>query len=196
MKKGELTRDRIVDLAITLASRIGLEGLTIGSLASELKLSKSGLFAHFGSKEELQLRVLEQSVSQFELEVFHPALKAPRGEPRLRTLFDNWLAWGQNPRLPGGCIIVTANVEFDDRPGPLRDLISDAQTRLLEGLARAARIAVEVGHFREDVDPDQFAFELYGLVLAHHFVSRVRRDPAATQRTRAAFERLLSTSRP
>lgn len=195
MRKGELTRERIVDLAMTLASRIGLEGLTIGGLASELKLSKSGLFSHFGSKEELQIRVLEQSVAWFEREVFHPALKAPRGEPRIRAIFENWLAWATSPRLPGGCILVTANVEFDDRPGPLHDLVADAQTRLLQSLARAARIAVEVGHFRPDLDPDQFAFELYGVVLANHFVSRVRRDPDAKRRTEAAFERLLSNSR-
>ncbi|MGA9521252.1 MAG: TetR/AcrR family transcriptional regulator [Myxococcaceae bacterium] len=194
MRKGEVTRERILEGAMALASRIGFESLSIGVLASELGLSKSGLFAHFGSKEELQLRTLEAAVARFEVEVFHPAITRPRGEPRLRAIFENWLTWDGHNAWPGGCLITAASVEYDDRPGPVRDLTVEAQTRLLEGVARAVRIAIEVGHFRENVDPEQVAYEIYGIVLAHQFIQRLRRDPKADDRARAAFEHLLDQS--
>ncbi len=195
MRKGEATRERILEGAMALASRVGFEALSIGGLASELGLSKSGLFAHFGSKEELQLRTLEAAFARFEIEVFHPAITRPRGEPRLRAIFENWLLWDDRKAWPGGCLLTAAAVEYDDRTGPVRDMTVDAQTRLLEGIARAARIALEVGHFREDADPNQFAYEMYGIVLAHQFVQRVRRDPKADDRARAAFEHLLDSFR-
>jgi AcrR family transcriptional regulator len=196
MRKGDVTRERILEAATAVASRMGLDGLTIGALATELGLSKSGLFGHFGSKEGLQLQVLEAEVARFEREVFHPALQRPRGEPRIRALFENWLRWHARSRWPGGCLIVSASIEFDDLPGALHDATVEAQTRLFEGIGRAARIAVEVGHFRKDLDPDQFAFQLYSLVLGQHFVRRVRKDARAEARARAAFEQLLQASRP
>lgn len=194
--KGELTRERIVNAASALASRVGFDGLTIGGLADELKMSKSGLFAHFGSKEELQLQVLESEVARFEQEVFHPAVKQPRGEARLRAVFDHWLGWNSRSPWPGGCLIVTASVEFDDRPGPLRDAVIDAQKRLLDAVARAAKLAVDAGHLAKGVEPDQLAFEVYGMILSHHFVSRVKGDPRADERARAAFDSLLARNRP
>lgn len=196
MGKGELTRERIVDAAIALASRVGFDGLSIGALATELSMSKSGLFAHFGSKEELQLRVLESEVARFEREVFHPAIKAARGEPRVKALFEAWLKWNAASPHRGGCLIISASVEFDDIPGPLRDATCEAQHQLLEGIARAVKIAVEVGHFRKDVDPAQFAFEVYGIVLGHHFVRRVRQDPKADRRAHVAFDRLVQAAHP
>jgi AcrR family transcriptional regulator len=179
MGKGDATRERIVDAAAAVASRVGFDGLTIGALASELGLSKSGLFAHFGSKEE----------------VFQAAIQKPRGEPRLRALFENWVRWHAKSRWAGGCLIVSASVEFDDLPGPLHQATVEAQTRLLDGIARAVRLAIEVGHFRKDVDPDQFAFQMYSIVLGQHFVRRVRHDAKADHRARAAFEHLLHSSR-
>ncbi len=196
MGKGELTRERILHAATALASRVGFDGLTIGGLADELKMSKSGLFAHFGSKEELQLQVLDSEVTRFEQVVFHPAVKQPRGEPRLRALFEHWLKWNADSPWPGGCLIVSASVEFDDRPGPLREAIIDAQKRLLDAVGRASKLAVDVGHLVKGVDPEQFAFEVYGMVLSHHFVSRVKGDPNADARARAAFDALLSRHRP
>lgn len=195
MGKGDETRERILEGAMALASRIGFESLSIGGLAEELGMSKSGLFAHFGSKEELQLRTLEAAAARFETEVFQPAVTRARGEPRLRAIFENWLGWERRVQWPGGCLITAASVEFDDRPGAVHDLTVETQTRLLEALARAVHIAIEVGHFRKDVDPDQFAYEMYAIILAHQFVQRVRRDPKADVRARRAFDRLVQDAR-
>jgi AcrR family transcriptional regulator len=193
--KGDETRDRIVDRALRLASRDGLEGLSIGGLAGELGLSKSGLFAHFGSKEDLQLAVLREAVARFEATVVRPALRAARGEPRIRALFEHWLDWMADPAFPGGCILLAASVELDDREGRPRDYLAGTQRLLLETLAKAARLAVEAGHLRADLDCDQFAFEMYALVLARGHWKRLLRDPQADVRARAAFESLIARSR-
>jgi AcrR family transcriptional regulator len=196
MGKGEETRERILEHALKQASLAGLEGLTVGSLASELGLSKSGLFAHFGSKDSLQVQVLQEATALFEQQVIRPALKEPRGEPRVRALFDYWLTWGhRNSATPGGCIFVAASVELDDKPGPARDFLVAAQKQSIAALSKAARIAIEVGHFRADLDPDQFAFQFYALILGFHHVSRLLHDPKAEERVRAAFEQLLAQSR-
>jgi AcrR family transcriptional regulator len=193
MSKGTETRDRILDQAVRIASRDGLEGLTIGSLSSELKLSKSGLFAHFGSKDELQLQVLQAAVARFNETVARPALAAPRGEPRIRAFFEHWLAWANNPEMPGGCIFVTASVELDDRPGPQRDFFAKAYGDRIVFLAKAAHISVEAGHFRPDLDCEQFAFDIDCIAIGYHHAQRLLRDPRAEQHARAAFERLLAS---
>jgi AcrR family transcriptional regulator len=195
MARGEATRERIVDRALRLASRDGLEGLSIGGLAADLGLSKSGLFAHFGSKEDLQLAVLHEAVARFETTVVRPAVRAPRGEPRIRALFANWLDWMADPAFPGGCILLAASVELDDREGRPRDYLAGTQRLLLGTLAKAARITIEAGQFRPDLDCDQFAFEVYALVLARGHWKRMIRDPQADTRARAAFEALLARSR-
>jgi AcrR family transcriptional regulator len=195
MGKGAETKERILEHAIRLASRDGLEGLTVAGLAGELGLSKSGLFAHFGSKDALQVEVLEAATSKFRDTVVRPALKAPRGEPRIRALFERWLAWGDDPNMLGGCILVTASVELDDRPGAPRDFLVATQRELLSTLAKAARIAAEVGHFRADVDAEQFAFELYSFILGYSHHKRLLRDPKAEARVRAAFDRLVASAR-
>jgi AcrR family transcriptional regulator len=194
MSKGAETRERILDRALRLASREGLEGLTIGNLATELEMSKSGLFAHFGSKEELQLQVLRHATEIYREVVLRPALKAPRGVPRLRALFDRWLVWEEDPRLPGGCIFVQAATELDDRPGLPRDLLAQSQRELFAMLSRAAALAIEAGHFRPDLDAAQFAFELNSIILGFHHSRRLMRDEMAETRARAAFERLLAAS--
>lgn len=195
MSKGEATRERILDWAFRSASRRGLEGLSIGNLASELGLSKSGLFAHFGSKEELQLAVLEAARERFVETVVRPALAARRGEARMRKWFESWLRWTSDPTVPGGCIFMVAAVEFDDREGRPRELLVESQRALLDAVARSAAHAVEAGDFREDLDPDQFAFELLGIMLAYHQEKRLFRAPNAEKRARSAFERLLGASR-
>lgn len=195
MDKGAATHERILGRALRLASRDGLGGLTIGTLAGELGLSKSGLFAHFGSKEELQLSVLQAAIERFKLAVVGPAFKAPRGEPRLRALFEGWLDWGNDRDLPGGCPFVAAAIELDDRPGPLRDLLVSTQKQWLKTLAAAARLAVEEEHFRADLDPPQLAFELYALILGYHHARRLLRDRRAEERARRAFDHLLQAAR-
>lgn len=195
MSKGEETQERIVERALRLATRDGLAGLTFSRLATELGLSKSGLFAHFGSKEELQLQVLKAAAQHFSETVVIPALGAPRGEARLRALFDRWLAWSGDPEWPGGCIFVASAIELDDQPGPQRDYLVASQDAFLGALAKAARLAVEVGEFRTDLDPDQFAFDLYAIILGFHHAKRLMQNPRAEERTRTAFERLIQASR-
>lgn len=196
MGKGADTKERILDEAVRLASREGLDGLTIGTLSSELGLSKSGLFAHFGSKEELQLKVLEEAVERFERIVIRPALAAPRGEPRIRALFENWLAWENDSGMPGGCLLIAASVELDDRPGLQRDFLAQAHKNRFAFFAKAARMAMEAGHFRADLDPAQLAFDITAILLGYHHVHRMLRDASAGERARSAFERLLAGCRP
>lgn len=195
MGKGELTRQAILERATSLASQVGLEGLTIGRLADDLDLSKSGLFAHFRSKEALQVQILDFVAERFIDNVVRPALKAPRGEQRVRVLFERWLAWDRSRPLPGGCLFVAAATELDDRPGPARDRLVRAQRDWLDLIATCCRKAVIEGHFRADLDPEQFAHELNGIILAYHHASRLLRDPAAEERTRATFEALVKAAR-
>lgn len=196
MGKGSETKDRILDQAVRIASRSGLEGLTIGSLSSELGLSKSGLFAHFGSKEELQCQVLQAAAARFQDEVLRPAIGAPRGEPRIRALFDRWLDWADRTDImPGGCVLIAASIELDDKPGPQRDYLLLAHRGRVAALAKAASLAVEAGHFRADLDPEQFAFDFYAITLGFHDHNRLLRDPKAKERARNAFERLLVSCR-
>lgn len=195
MGKGELTRQTILDRASGIASRMGLEGLSIGSLAEVLGMSKSGLFAHFRSKEALQVQVLEHAGARFVDRVVKPALAAPRGEPRLRALFERWCRWPEQSGMEGGCIFLAVAAELDDRPGPARDALVAQQRDWLDTIATVARSAVDEGHFRRDVDPVQLAHELLGIMLAFHFSSRLLRDPKARSRATAAFEALVARAR-
>lgn len=195
MGKGEETRNVILGTAMELASTEGLDGLSIGGLAREVGLSKSGLFAHFNSKENLQLQVLETARARFIDMVVTPALKEPRGEPRVGALFENWLEWTKAPFLPGGCLFLATATELDDQPGPLRDALVSAQQDWIGTLERAARIAVDERHFRADLDTEQFAYELYSILLAYHLFRRLLRDPRSENRSRLAFNRLLESSR-
>jgi AcrR family transcriptional regulator len=192
VSKGEETRQAILAKAFSLATVSGVSGLSIGRLAEETGLSKSGLFAHFGSKEALEVAVVEEASRQFIQEVLVPALREPRGEPRLRALFERWMMWGARP---GGCFFVGASTELDDRPGPPRDALVRAQKDWVDELAKATRIAVSEGHFHAKVDPDQFAFELYSIMLGAHLFTRFLREPGTSGRTAEAFERLVAAAR-
>lgn len=194
--KGEETRTLILDTALRLASRLGLEALSIGGLAREVGMSKSGLFAHFDSKESLQLAVLETAVDRFIDGVITPALRAPRGEPRVRAFFERWMTWEDAKFQPGGCVFIATANELDDRPGALRDYLVSSQRDWLDALATAARIAVEEGHFRSDLDTRQFAYDLYAIILAYHHFNRLLRDPDAESRAYKAFDELLEICRP
>jgi AcrR family transcriptional regulator len=195
MRKGEATRGAILDRGVRLATQIGLEGLTIGRLATDLGLSKSGLFAHFHSKEALQIQVLDAAAERFVEEVVRPAVRQPRGEPRVMALFDQWLAWTKTTSGPGGCLFVAAAAELDDRPGPVRDRLVALQKGWLEMIAIVFRTGVSAGVFRPDLDPEEFAHDLYSVMLGFHHASRLMRDPRAENRANAAFGRLLSSAR-
>ena len=189
MSKGDDTRQAILGRAFELASVIGVSGLTIGRLAEEMGLSKSGLFAHFGSKEALDVAVVEEASRQFVQEVMVPALREPRGEPRVRALFDRWLAWGQRP---GGCFFVGASAELDDRVGPSRDALARADKDWLDELAKAARIAVREGHFAADARSRSVRVR----ALRHH--AELSPIPSLLARARGArsdASRLRSTRR-
>ncbi len=189
----------VLDHAFALASRVGFEGLTIGRLAERVGLSKSGLFGHFQSKEQLQLEVLDTAVERFMRTVIHPALKAPRGEPRVRAFFKGWLDWGRGKasKEDGGCVFIAAANELDDRgDSPLRHRLVEYQREWLHGLARAAELAVEEGHFRADLDTEQFAYEFYSIILAFHHSSRLLRDARSDERAERQFERLLAEAKP
>ena len=196
MGKGKQTRAAILDEALAQASARGFEALTIGSLAERVGLSKSGLFAHFGSREELQIAAIEMAAARFTESVFAPALKARRGLPRLRALFEYWLDWTARSGLTHGCPMQAAAVEFDDRPGPVRNAVVEHYTRLERELGRAVEIAIGEGHLRSDLDVGQFVFELIGLIFAYHHGARLF-DPAKAQvRARTAFERLVASASP
>jgi AcrR family transcriptional regulator len=193
--KGQLTRTAVLDQAARTASEVGLRGVTIGTLAELTHMSKSGLFAHFGSKESLQLATLRYARERFVDIVIRPALAAPRGEPRVRALFERWLDWDTS-ELPGGCVFVAAASEFDDEPGAVHDELARGQRDLADTVARVFRSGIDEGHFRADVDPEQFAFALQGILLGYHQFSRLLADPLAAQRARRALDALLDAARP
>jgi AcrR family transcriptional regulator len=195
VSKGATTREAILQEGLALASRIGFEPLSIGALAKTVGMSKSGLYAHFLHKEDLQLAVLRKAEEVFIETVVRPALAVPRGEGRLRAIFEAWLEWAEADCIPGGCVFISAANEFDDRPGPLRDYLVGSQLRWLEGLACNATQAIEVGEFRADLDTSQFAYDFYAIALAYNHFRRLLDDPGARARTRAAFETLLAGAR-
>ena len=195
MGKGDERRQLILERAAQTASRLGLEGLTIGRLASDLGLSKSGLFAHFQSKEALQVQTLRHAAELFVDRVVRPALKAPRGERRLRALFERWLTWAEADVLKGGCLFVAAATELDDQDGPARDELVRQQRDWLELIANVARTGVAEGDFRPQLDGEQIAHDLYGVMLAYHHARRLLRDPRASERARRAFDALVEAAR-
>lgn len=194
MSKGERTRAEIIDKAFLLAGDKGLEGLSLGTLAAETGLSKSGLFAHFKSKEALQLDVLAEIERRFTQDVVQPALKQPRGEQRVRALFENYLAWIGHARPHGGCIYMALCHEYDDRPGPIRDRLTQSQRAWTDTVGRVAKTAVEEGHFRQDLDIGQFAYEFLGITMAYHYWSKSLRLGDSEKMVRAAFESLIVRS--
>jgi len=189
--KGEITRAQIVGAAVEQASAAGFESLTIGTLAERTGLSKSGLFAHFGSRLELQKAALDEAARQFAEQVFLPALKAPRGVKRLRALFENWISWPKRAQLPGGCPIDAATHEYDHQPGPMRDAIVDRQKNLDRELRKAVQLAIETGELAARTDAPQVVFEFLGIIAAFHRAEVVSGRDEAQRRARAAFERLI-----
>lgn len=195
MRKGELTRAAILDVALDAASRDGLEGLTIGLLAEKMNMSKSGVFAHFGSREDLQIEVLKLYHHHFEQEVFYPSLKEARGLPRLQAMFALWVK-RVTVEIASGCIYISGAVEYDDRPGPIREALVGMVKAWQGALQRAAAQAIELGHLRNDVEADQIVYEMYGLILALHHDARFMRTPGSVERAQTGFERMIEYYAP
>jgi AcrR family transcriptional regulator len=193
--KGERTRQSILERAVDLASVDGLEGLTIGRLAEELQMSKSGLFAHFGSKEELQLATTAAAAERYIREVFSPALQKPRGYPRLIAICESWLAYIKRGVFPGGCFFAAASFEFDSRPGAVRDLVARMMDEWIGALEKAVRMAQDEGHIVRDVDPSQLAFELNSLFFGANFAYHLRKDRLALERAARAVRSRLEAVR-
>ena len=191
LTKAETTRELILESAVSAVSEVGFEGLSLGDLAKRVGMSKSGLFAHFASKDELELEILKTAARHFVETVVAPALKAPRGEPRVRALFENWFRWSSDNALPGGCVFIAAASELDDRPGALREYLVGSQRDWLATLAYAAKIAVDEGHFRPELDVDGFAHDLYAILLAYHHFHRLLKDPQGAARAKRSFEGLM-----
>jgi AcrR family transcriptional regulator len=191
LQKGQATKAAIVDAALGLATQIGLEGLSIGALAEVMNMSKSGVFAHFGSREELQISVVREYHQRFEDEVFYPSLQAPRGLPRLQDLFANWMK-RTSVELDSGCLYISGAVEFDDRPGPVRDALVSSVQIWLDAMGRAVRSAVAEGHLHADTDPAQMLFEIHGLILALHYEARFLKSPASIDRALRGFEHIVA----
>ena len=190
--KGEETRAQILAAAVVQASTSGFESLTIGGLAEKIGMSKSGLFAHFGSKQELQIAALDEAARRFTEAVFLPALKVPRGLKRLRALFDHWITWPERASLPGGCPIDAATREYQHQPGPMREAVLERQKLLDRELGKTVQMAIDSGELAKGTDPRQFVFDMLGITLVFHRAELLLGTAEATQRARAAFERLVS----
>ena len=188
--KGQQTKTVIIDAALGLASQIGLEGLSIGAVAEVTGMSKSGVFAHFGSREELQISVIREYHDRFEADVFYAAMQQPRGVPRLQALFDNWMVQ-TSAEIDSGCIYISGAVEFDDRTGPVRDALARSVATWQTALRRAVELAQIEGQLSRASDAHQIAFEIHGLILALHYEARFLRDPSASDRARRGFLHIL-----
>jgi AcrR family transcriptional regulator len=193
-QKGQQTKAAIVDAALGLATQIGLEGLSIGALAEVTQMSKSGVFAHFGSREELQISVVREYHARFEDEVFYPALQAERGLPRVRALFANWMK-RTSVEIDSGCIYISGAVEFDDRPGPVRDAIASSVKTWLAAMHRAVTAAQDEGHLDASANAEQILFEIHGLILALHYEARFLKTPGSMERAVLGFDHILERYR-
>ena len=193
MAKGEDTKLTVLEAGLDMASQLGLECVTIGNLAKTTNMSKSGLFAHFQSKENLQIEILNYAAQVFSERVIVPALKTQAGIPRIRALVDNWIGW--TSELTGGCIFVSGSADFSDRPGKVKDVLLNQQKQWIDCLRRIARSAVKAGDFRKDIDDDQFAFDLYSLLLGFHLYYKLLDDSEIRKREETALVRLLDNYR-
>ena len=193
MRRGEDTREAILKMGLDMASLVGLENVTIGTLAVETNMSKSGLFAHFRSKENLQVAILKHAGEDFTNKVIIPALKTPRGIERIRTVVEKWIEYSS--QISGGCIFVTASTEYSDRQGTVRDVLLKQQNDWIDSLKKMAISAVKSGEFRENIDAEQFAFDLYSMLLGYHYYHRLLKDRDIQKKHKQALENLLDNYR-
>ena len=191
MQKGQQTKQAIVDAALGLATQVGLEGLSIGALAEATHMSKSGVFAHFGSREDLQIAVVHRYFNLFQQDVFDPAMEESRGLPRVRALFSNWMK-RVAIEIQSGCIFISGAVDFDDRPGAVRDALDESVQIWLAAMNRAIVSARDCGHLKPDTNEHQMAFEIHGLILALHYEARFLQKPGSIERANRGFENILA----
>jgi len=190
------TRERILDQGLALMSQSGLEGVTLGVLADQVGMSKSGLFAHFRSKEEVQISLLEHTAVVGAARIIAPSMKEPEGLPRLKALVKNWFGWAPRAGLPGGCPVAAGLFEFDDVEGPVRNKILEMEAEWRGLLTKTVTEARSLGHLRSDLDVTQFVWELCGIYLSHHAAQRFLKSPDADRRAKTAFEALLERAAP
>lgn len=191
MSKGSDTYNRLVGSGLKIGTTVGIRGVTLGNLAADAQISKSGLFAHFGSKDDLQIALFGHAQAVARQTIIEPAFREPAGLARLRAVIENWFGWTGRAGLPGGCPFAAAAFEFDDLEGPVRDHVIAAHhdwVGLLEALAREAET---MGELRHDLDVEQFVWELHGIYLSHHVSHRLLNDPRAQQRRRSAIDHLF-----
>lgn len=196
MTKGSQTRLEIVEEALRQASRVGLEGISLGPLAESLQMSKSGLFAHFRSKEALQVEVVETAIARFKTEVMDPSHGIEEPAAQLNLFFSNWLTWIRSVEDYGGCVFMTMAQEYDDRPGVIRERLAQSQKALLKYLASIVQRGRSAGVFRQDSDPQQWAFELYGIALSYQHAANLLNDPKARVRAMRGMRRLIADLQP
>jgi len=196
MGNAESTRERILDQGLALTSQLGLEGVTLGVLADQVGMSKSGLFAHFRSKEEMQIGLLEHTVEVGAAHIIAPAMNKPEGLPRLKALVTNWFGWAPRAGLPGGCPVAAGLFEFDDLEGPVRKKILEMEAEWRGLLTKTVKEASSLGHLRADLDAAQFVWELCGIYLSHHTSQRFLKSPDADRRAQTAFDALLERAAP
>lgn len=190
-QKGQQTKQAIVQAALGLATHLGLEGLSIGALADVMGMSKSGVFAHFGSREELQISVVREYHRCFEQEVFYPSMSAERGVARLRALFAHWMQ-RTSVELDAGCIYISGAIEYDDRPGAVRDALAESVMTWHSAMRRAITQAKERGELLATLDEDQMLFEIHGLILALHYGARFLKNPGSIDRALTGFDNILA----
>lgn len=189
--QGQQTRQTILKVAMDIASVEGLEGLSIGRLATELGMSKSGLFAHFGSKEDLQLATIEAALDIFRVEVIKPTYAAPKGIARLLALGEAWFSYGERKVFPGGCFFAAVAAEFDSRPGAVHDRIAGLIQQWLDTVEQVIREAQNLGEVDPTLDPAQLAFELNAFLWGANSIVQLQKDPQAIDRARKIiFQRI------
>jgi AcrR family transcriptional regulator len=189
MDKGLSTKCTILEVALNKVRKGGFEALSIGELAKTVGMSKSGLFAHFKSKESMQLMILDYAAENFVLKVFRPALKVESGLPRLRAIIDNWFEWSSHNKH-GGCPLLAAAIEYDDRPGKVRDQVTEHLNLLTKAIEKSVKLCIEKGDFKESVDTSRMAFEIYSLILGFHIYERLLEASEAEKMLRESLEQL------
>jgi AcrR family transcriptional regulator len=194
LSKGESTRVAILDAALSLAAKDGLEGLTIGTLADRMQMSKSGVFSHFGSREDLQLEVVREYHRRFELSVFKVALLEPKGLPRLEKMLSLWMKL-RIDELNSGCIYISGAVEFDDRPGAVRDQLILSVRTWRSALEKAITQSIEEGHFRKDCNPKVMLFQIYSFVLGLHHDVRFLKNPGSINIAHSMIQKVINENR-
>lgn len=194
--RGQTTKKLILEEAMKIASIHGIEGITIGELAKKVGMSKSGLFAHFENKDNLQLAILKMATEHFVEVVLKPSFKKPKGLPRIEALVDHWIDFlNDTAKLPGGSIFISASFELDDRPGVLKDFVQKSQNDLILNIEKAVQIAIDCKHLKSNTDKNDFAWKLYSYILGYHHFHRMLHDPKAEQFLKNAVNELINRNK-